>query len=332
MLSISRIAIGVCSVLMLQEPQVTVSVRTDEDRMNAAELLESGKLDPETERRTITSLADFLNPSDGRDILYAFQKCAKRGPGCLDAVVPQIVNSVKFTKDETFFCLLCDTLLCCEKITPQSRDLLAAQFERRQDLIYGIYKLAAVLAKFGQDDKLDWLSAKLKRPFSLPVCCAAEALGSLGPRAKSTIPALEPLLAARAPDVRVVAATALWRIGYKDKRDVIEKVLRESLAEDDEEVTFVPTYHGSVPAASHSDIAINWLWKIGDQSAETTDLLASMLRDSSRDRKLHLIWVLAKIGKPTESVLAALREASVDQMNALVAKAAQRALQTLGQD
>ena len=334
MLIISRIIIGLCSVSIFQGPQTIVSVRTEEDRLSAARLLESGKLAPEVESRTIVSLAEFLNPSDGEEILYAYRSCVKRRPGCIDAVVPQMVNSIKTTKSETFFCLLCDTLMHCDKIPPASMEILLTQFERRQDFDFGSYKLAAVFVRFGQTDKLVWLGSKLKSSGNMSVVCAAEALGSLGTRAKSMIPKLEPLLEALSPGVRVTAASALWKIGYRDKREVIEKVLRASLSEEDEVVAVEPTFAsdiGSEIVESHRDVAIFWLGEIGSQSAETADIVASMLRDASNARKLRIIHALAKIGKRTDSTLAALRDASVDQKNAPVASEARRALKLIEQ-
>ncbi|MDB5338569.1 MAG: hypothetical protein JWN70_4188 [Planctomycetaceae bacterium] len=327
-----RIILGICSLLMSQG--VATEVRTAEDRENTAAALYAGKLAPDVEDRTILSLTDFLNPSDGNPILYAYRNCAKRRPGCIDAVVPQMVHSIKVTQSENFFCDLCDILMQCEKISPESIDSLAAVFEGRQDLLFGSHKLAGVLTKFGQgpNNKLEWLKGKLGRPFSLPVVCAAEALGRVGPSAAAAVPELERLLTARAADIRVAAASALWRIGYPDKRDVLVNVLRASLSETDRVMNFVPlpiSVIGTELELSHRDLALYWLGEIGNQSPETADQVAAMLKEAGIARKLRVMRTLVKFNQRTDRVFAALRDIDRNSSDRVIVLEAQRALKAL---
>lgn len=69
---------------------------------------------------------------------------------------------------------------------------------------------------------------------------AIEILGQIGPRAASALPALSKRLTASDPEIRIAAATAIWRISKRPEPSVA--VLLKAMADDDEDTSSRATW------------------------------------------------------------------------------------------
>jgi len=307
----------------------------------AINLLIAGKSAPEVENRAIASLADELGPENGASILAGFKRCVVRRPDCLNAVMGSLANAVKTTQDETYLCALCDTLVCCKTIPKDVSNVVAHRFADRQDLKYAAPKLAAVLVRAGHNpaDRLTWLRQRLNDADKSNVICAAEALGSIGPAASSAQASLEPLLSSTAPDVRVFAASAIWRIGDSQKPDLIERVLEQALSDKDEYVALQPWSPNSGTELSHRDVAICRLGEMKVESVQIAEQLTGMLHKlasaqpgSTTPRKLALIQTLTQLSVRSTRLLPVLKEVELNQKDPTAAHAAKLAVQNLSKN
>lgn len=137
-----------------------------------------------------------------------------------------------------------------------------------------------------------WIKA-LKDPDYQRRAKAAEAIGTLGSKAKAAIPAIREILEDRKADARAEVAAALWKIDKAEFTEILTSKERYS-----------------VPRAS----VVLALLQIKSEARELAPQVLEIARDTRHQDYAHSLWVLGYIGaNPDDAVpllRAALRERS----------------------
>lgn len=279
-------------------------------------------LTPQQERDLLSPLLQTYLEIGDSAILTAVAQLGNKRAACMEAVVPEIARMLEQAASERSFCDIYDMLLKFDCLPAALAKVVEKRFDDylRNPVDFAAIKCAAVLLKFNSDTKSQtWLNQILQHKNRYMRMAAAEALGTVGQKAKVSASLLAQLLRDKSQAVRVVAATSIWRV-REDSSDVVP-ALTAALTQSDEAVVFRPQGISS-SGVSHRHVAV---WYLGRMKITTPTVLAhltSLADDEDPLLRLLVVKSLARIDHRSELVRGALRHFKDDANGAVRAEAA----------
>jgi hypothetical protein len=307
------------------------------------EELKKETLSPERRSEILNKVIDQVW-DDGR-ILYVAGKQARKYPRAREVVLRRLTEIIGWTREDDegrpsrdlrlcklFDTLLVDGLLSGDDLSRAAATEVEAVLRDAKTnpraFLFAAPKAAALLLsvepkhRAAQQSLSDWLQSK----DSGERMRAAAALRLAGQRAEPMAAKLRPLLKDEAVEVRVMAASSLWKIDPRSP-DVVG-VLRKSLHEEPKGVFTRPLISAHEWVPNHIFLAITCLGDVGERAREAASDIVPWLKKGNQSVRWVAARALGTIGARTPDVLSALEAAKADA-NVAVSQYAEESLAAL---